>query len=133
MAETGVTGKLGENVIIGEFLKRGFDVYLPVVDKGVDCIIKGASGTFYEIQIKTRATERRGGNYFYVRNFQPRSNFFVVCYLASTNDAYILPSKVFAEQSSEAYSRRGVRRRLVLTEKKRRLLSHYRDNFEQFA
>lgn len=133
MAETDITGKLGENVIIGEFLKRGFDIYLPVVDKGVDCVVKGASGTFYEIQIKTRATEKRGGKYFYVNNFQPRPNFFILCYLAQTEEAYIMPSMIFDEHSSEAYSRRGARRRLVLTKKKRRLLSRYKDNFEQFV
>ena len=132
MAETSVKGKLGENMIIGEFLKGGFDVYLPVVDRGVDCVIKGAEGSFYEIQIKTRATEKRGGTYFYIRNFEPRDNYFVVCYMAWKDETYILPSKVFAEHSKDAYSRRGTRVRLVLNEKKQRLLSEYKDNYRQF-
>jgi hypothetical protein len=39
--ETQKTGKRGELTVIGELLKRGFDVYIPVVDtEGIDCIVK---------------------------------------------------------------------------------------------
>ena len=69
---------------------------------------------------------------FYVRNFEPRENYFIVCYMSWKDEAYILPSKVFAEHSREAYSRRGTRVRLVLTEKKQRLLTQYKDHFDQF-
>ena len=133
MAETSVTGKIGENIIIGEFLKLGLEVFLPVVDKGIDCVIRGQSGTFYTVQIKTRATEKRGGQYFYVRNFQSRPDFFIVLHMALTDETYILPSEVFAQNSREAHARRGTRRRLVLTNKKRKILSRYRDNYEQFT
>ena len=132
LAETSVTGKIGENVVIGEFLKRGLEVYLPVVDRGIDCVIRGRSGKFYKVQIKTRATKRRGGNYFYVRNFQPRTYPFIILHMVPTEETYILPSEVFEKHSREAYARRGTRRRLVLTNKKRKNLSRYRDNYEQF-
>jgi len=127
-----VKGKIGENIIIGEFLKWGFEVYLPVVDRGIDCVIRGSSGKFYTIQIKTRATEGKGRNYFYVHNFQPSTDFFIVLYSALTDETYVLPSEVFEKHSSEAYARRGTRRRLVLTDKKRRILSPYKDGYEQF-
>jgi len=127
-----VTGKIGENVIIGEFLKRDLEVYLPVVDRGIDCVIKGSSGRFYAVQIKTLATERRGGNYFYVNNFQPRSDFFIVLHMTQTDETYVLPSEVYEKHSREAYARRGTRRRLVLTDKKRKILNQYRNNYEQF-
>lgn len=95
-------------------------------------MIRGQSGKFYTVQIKTRATERRGGNYFYVRNFHPRTDFFIVLYMATTEETHILPSEIFAQHSRDVYARRGTRRRLALTNKKRKDLSFYRDNYEQF-
>jgi len=77
---TQTTGKEGEFKVIGELLKRGFDVYLPVVDTGTDCIVK-TKGGFKEIQIKTRAkVSGRGRFHFIVKEFTPRPNFYVICY-----------------------------------------------------
>lgn len=59
--ESAVKGKLGEYDMIGELLKRRFEVYLPVVDRGIDCVVKGESGKFYEIQIKTRIKPHKHG------------------------------------------------------------------------
>jgi len=60
--ESSVKGAIGEYIVIGEFLKLGFDVYLPVVDQGIDCIIRTDNGKFFEIQIKTRHTEKKQEN-----------------------------------------------------------------------
>lgn len=129
---TSVKGKIGENIVIGELLKRGLEVYLPVVDAGVDCVIRGNSGKFYTVQIKTRATEGRGRNIFDVRNFQPSPDFFIVIHSALTDETYVLPSEVFEQHSKDAYVQRGTKRRLVLTNKKRGLLSSHKDGYKQF-
>lgn len=70
---TQATGKEGELRVIGELLRRGFDIYLPLVDiGGVDCIIK-TDVDYKEIQIKTR--EKFSYKLLFdVKNFVPRDN-----------------------------------------------------------
>lgn len=71
---TQTIGKEGELRVIGELLRRGFDVYLPAVDVGgIDCIIKTPKG-YKEIQIKTRSEAKL--LLFDVKEFIPRDNFF---------------------------------------------------------
>lgn len=73
--ESSVKGAIGENIVIGEFLRRGFDVYRPIVDRGIDCIIRTVDGKFFEIQTKTRHTTERGKYWFQVRHLKVRPNF----------------------------------------------------------
>ena len=129
---TQTTGKEGEFKVIGELLKRGFDVYLPVVDTGIDCIIKTKSG-FKEIQIKTRS-KVSGGNsrlHFTVKEFTPRPNFYIVCYYThEPNTFWIIPSRVFKENSN--YLKKAKRFCLVLGEEDSRMrkkLQPYRNSF----
>lgn len=129
--DTQVTGAVGENIVIGEFLKRKFDVYLPVVDRGIDCIIRSEAGNYYEIQIKTRATVKRGKYVFDVGGFKVQDNFFIVCYQAELypNAFWIIPSKIFGEYG---YKREKYDVcRLVLNPKKQKILERYKNNFSQ--
>ena len=127
--ETQVKGALGENIVIGELLKRNLDVYLPIVDRGIDCIVRSRSGRCFEIQIKTRATLKRGKYIFDVKKFNPQDNFFIVCYQHLEETFWVFPSKVFKEY---AYERKKYGRyRLHMNPKKQRLLRQYRNNFNQ--
>lgn len=100
-------------------------MYLPVVDRGIDCIIR-SDGEFFEIQIKTRHTAHRGKYIFDVRHFEARPNFFIVCYQARLypNDLWIIPSKVFKEF---CYEKNDVCR-LVLNPKTQKALEKYKNN-----
>ncbi len=118
-------------MVIGELLKRGFDVYLPAVDiGGIDCIIKTEFG-YKEIQIKTR--EEAKILLFDVKEFTPRENFFIICYNLKEPDIFwVIPSKVFQEKSQ--HLKRFKRFRLILGDedsKMRRALHIYRNNFFQ--
>ena len=128
--ETSITGSISENVVIGEFLKRGFDVYLPVVDRGIDCIIS-SGGNYYEIQIKTRFTAKKGKHIFDVWNFTVRDNFFIVCYQAElySDVFWIIPSRMFSEYG---YQNKNNVYRLVLNPEKQKILEKYKNNFHQF-
>ncbi len=49
-------GKRIEYWIVGQMLKEGLDVYLPLVDDNtVDAVVKRPDGRFIEIQIKARS------------------------------------------------------------------------------
>lgn len=88
-------GKRWEFIIIGKLLEKGFSVYLPAVDTGIDCLVGSGDGNYKEIQIKYR--EDRG--VFSVRNFQPRKNYYIVCVLSTRyeDDLWVIPSGVFSK------------------------------------
>ena len=69
--ESGVKGKKGELIVIGELLTRGLQVYLPVVDSGIDCVVDVGGGNYKEVQIKYREDSHN----FRVRAFKPRDTF----------------------------------------------------------
>lgn len=51
-------GKRMEYYLIGQMLREGLDVYVPLVDDhGVDAVVKREDGSFIEIQIKARSSE----------------------------------------------------------------------------
>ena len=126
-----VKGVLAENIVIEEFLKRNLDVFRPVVDTGIDCVIRAETGQFYEVQIKARVTRKTGKYVFDVRNFKVKPNFFIVLYQMELHPKvyWIVPSEVFAK-----YCRpKGDVCRLVLNPKTQRALEYYRNNFDQFT
>lgn len=129
--ETQIKGAIGEYNVIGELLKQGFDVYLPVVDRGIDCILRLPHGEYCEIQIKTRATMKTGKYIFEVRDFESRDNFFIVCYQAvlHPNVLWVIPSKVFKQHAHER-AKYGTCR-LDLNPTRQKLLERYKNNFSQ--
>lgn len=88
-------GKQGELFIIGKILQKGHEVYLPVIDTGIDFLIDVGDGKYKEIQVKSRD----GDPTFSIKSFSPRDNFFVICYLRRRNedDIWIVPSRVFKQ------------------------------------
>ena len=129
--ETQRTGKEGELRVIGELLKRGFDIYVPLIDvRGIDCIIKTDVG-YKEIQIKTRELAKT--LLFDVKEFIPRDNFFIICYnIKEPETFWVIPSKIFKE-NAQVLKKYG-RLRLILGDedsKIRRKLHIYRNNFFQ--
>lgn len=131
---TQTTGKEGELRVIGELLKRGFEVYTPLVDiVGIDCVIRTDVG-YREIQVKTRESAKL--LLFDVKEFTPRDNFFIICYnIKEPETFWVIPSKVY-KQKGRIVNARGHRRiRLVLGDedsKMRRELHQCRNNFFQF-
>ncbi len=95
--DTGAKGKAGELLVIGELLQRGYKVYVPEVDTGIDCLVDVGGGDYKEIQVKYREDEP----IFNARKFSPRHNFYIACYLSSRwgRNIWIIPSKVFLARS----------------------------------
>ncbi len=91
--ESGVKGKQGELIVIGELLIKGWKVYSPLVDLGIDCLVDVGNGNYKEIQIKYR----EDNPVFTARSFRPRPNFYVICYLSTRhrNHFWVVPSQEF--------------------------------------
>jgi hypothetical protein len=101
--ESGVKGKQGELRVFGKLLEHGFSVYQPMVDTGIDCIIDVGNGNYKEIQIKSRTKTP----FFLVKKTPPRDNLFIICYLMSKPELWVIPSRVFLEEGSRARGRIG--------------------------
>lgn len=73
-------GKQAELLVFAELVGRGVDVYTPIVDKGIDGVIRRKDGTYAEVQIKATQAENQAG-YFNVPDFDDRcsEHFYVVC------------------------------------------------------
>jgi hypothetical protein len=103
------TGKRGEYLVLGELLRRGASVYVPVVDaEGIDAIIRRGDTDFIEVQVKTIATVKTP-RWFQITNLQERPNYCVVgvTLALSPPETWILPSQVFREMSSASRDIRG--------------------------
>ena len=58
--DTASFGKRQEYVVVAELLKRGFDVYMTLVDdQGIDCIVRLAKNNYLDIQIKARSNKAK--------------------------------------------------------------------------
>jgi hypothetical protein len=127
--ESGVKGKQGELRVIGMLLERGFSVYTPVVDTGLDCIIDSGNGNYKEVQIKSRTKIPL----FQVKKTTPRDSLFIICYLVSPPELWVVPSRVFFERGTSVKGRTGKHYVRVVIGKEGssnyEAFRQYRDNF----
>jgi len=121
-------GKIGEYKAIGELLKRTLDVYIPIVDvRGIDCLVRLQTGKFIEVQVKTRGSHKQGKENFDIKSFEPRDDYFIICYRGDLDTFWVLPSSIFKKHSSTI---KDGRLRLRLNAKKQEQLKQYENNWE---
>jgi len=92
-------GKRQEYVAVAELLRRGFDVYMTLVDdQQIDCVVRQEQNSqlrYLDVQIKARSNQcnLKDGGFFpamHIRN--PRPNFFFIFYSEHVNTYWIVPS-----------------------------------------
>ncbi|MCH7735986.1 MAG: hypothetical protein IH872_01150 [Chloroflexi bacterium] len=99
-----IAGERGELYVFGELLKRGAVSYVPLVDEGVDALVRTAEGAVIEIQVK--AAGSTGGKYprwFQMGHVIPRKNFLIIGVEFEKGDpkcAWIFPSIIFDKYAS---------------------------------
>ena len=98
-------GKRIEYWIIGNMLKEGLDVYIPMVDDfGVDAVIRKPNGTFIEIQIKARSKEVIFGDaalFAAISHKDIRKNYYFVFYSERMDCSWIMSSKEFVKEAAQ--------------------------------
>jgi len=107
-ATTQQKGKGAEFLVFSELVKRGADVYLPIIDVGIDAILRLKTGTYLEIQVKSTEVENQAG-YFNVSNLELKLNPFIVCVDMSEKkmerykkpEVWILPSTEFRKYATK--------------------------------
>jgi hypothetical protein len=72
-------GKQAELLVFSELLRRETDVYIPLVDQGVDAIILKKDRTTLKIQVKS-TKKKFSEKCFDVKNLNPlEKDFFIIC------------------------------------------------------
>jgi hypothetical protein len=102
-------GKQAEFLVFGELIRRGADLYLPVIDIGIDAVIRKKDGTCFLIQVKsTEAPAQVGWFTFWVLERYKGKNLFTVCVEMSKKppEIWVLPSEVFMEYANVSNSKK---------------------------
>lgn len=95
-------GKRIEYWIIGNMLKEGLDVYVPLVDDfGIDAIIRKDDGTIIEVQIKARSKHVVFGDaaLFSAITHDQRDNYYFIFYSERLDKTWIMSSDEFIAES----------------------------------
>ncbi len=94
-----IAGERGELFVFGELLKRGAISYVPLVDEGVDALVRTRDGAVIEIQVKSAVSDGgKSGRWFQIGHVEPRKNFMIIGVEFEKGDpkcAWIFPSSVF--------------------------------------
>ena len=98
-------GKRQEYIAIAELLKRGFDVYMPLVDdQHIDCIIRRDNNDYLDIQIKARSRDclpGDAGRFAAMEVPHPRKKYYFIFYSEQANCYWIFPSLKLIELASQ--------------------------------
>jgi hypothetical protein len=134
-------GKRQEFVAIAEMLRRGFDVYLTLVDdQQIDCVVrKEVSGEpiYLDIQIKARSKDcnpRNAGTFAALEVRKPRPNFFFIFYSEQADCYWVLPSTELINEANQNKSGKNAGKyRIVFTNLSRKTgLVTPRPRFEKY-
>ena len=100
--DTASFGKQQEYIAIAELLKRGHDVYMPLVDdQGIDCIIRRGDHDYIDLQIKAKSENCQPGNAGIIAPLKipnPRDNYFFLLYCEYIDTYWIFPSIYLADK-----------------------------------
>jgi hypothetical protein len=94
---SGSFGKRQEYVAVAELLKRGYDVYMTLVDdQQIDCVLRiefDSRPVYIDVQIKARSADaKQPGTFAAMPVRDPRPNFMFVFYSEATGAYWIMPS-----------------------------------------
>jgi hypothetical protein len=97
-------GKRIEFWIIGQMLKEGLDVYVPLVDDdAIDAVIRRADGTFVTVQIKARSRNCVPGDagLFAAIPHELRVDYWFVFYSERMDMTWIMTSEEFIKEAAQ--------------------------------
>lgn len=97
-------GKRIEYWIIGQMLKDGLDVYVPLVDdNAIDAVVRRSDGSFVEVQIKARSNTVGAGDaaLFAAIPHEPRENYWFIFYSERLAKMWIMSSEEFIASSNQ--------------------------------
>jgi hypothetical protein len=92
-------GKRQEFGAIAELLRRGYDVYVTLVDdQGIDCVVRQGPDRYFDVQIKARSLNVAKNNAAFfpqLKITEPRANYIFIFYAEAIGDRgtyWVIPS-----------------------------------------
>lgn len=130
-------GKRIEYWIIGNMLKEGLDVYIPMVDDdAIDAVIKRKDESFITVQIKARSKEVVFGNaaLFAAIPHEPRKNYWFIFYSERMHKMWIMTSDEFIKESRQNKTGKNKGKRSVKLNGKntKEMSEHCKPQFEKY-
>lgn len=94
---SGSFGKRQEYIAVAELLRRGFDVYMTLVDdQQIDCVVRievDGRPVYIDVQIKARSKDaRQPGTFAALEVRDPRQNFMFIFYSEGAHTYWVMPS-----------------------------------------
>lgn len=136
--ETRELGTYFEHLLISKLIKLKFEVYVPIIDKGIDFIARKAdngSPKYFEVQVKS--VRKRGGRLtISKKTFNPHKRLFLVFFYVKEPekeeyDAYIIPSTVVHSKfSSQIQKGQKIYRLDTNSKKKLKEIEYYKWNLD---
>lgn len=87
-----VKGIRGAMKVYDALLKIGLEVYVPLMYIRHDCVVRTASGTHIDIEIKSAYHTRT--KFPLGQKLKGRHDFFIILHYYDTDDSWVIPSKV---------------------------------------
>ena len=102
---SGSFGKRQEYIAVAELLRRGFDVYMTLVDdQQIDCVVRievHGHPVYIDVQIKARSdTAKQPGTFAALEVRNPRPNFMFVFYSEGAGTYWVMPSLELVKQAT---------------------------------
>lgn len=95
-------GKRIEFWMVGQMLKEGLDVYVPLVDdNAIDAVVRRRDGSFVEVQIKARSKDVAPGDaaLFAAIPHELRLNYWFIFYSERLDTKWIMTSEEFIAEA----------------------------------
>src|SRR6266446_6542675 len=107
-------GKRIEFWIIGQMMKEGLDVYVPLVDDmAIDAVFRRTDGSFIEVQIKARSKNiaMEDAALFSAMRHELRANYWFVFYSEWLHTMWIMSSQEFLDESVQNKTGKNIGKR----------------------
>lgn len=102
--------------MIGQMLKDGLDVYVPLVDDdAIDVVIRRPDHSFTTVQIKARSKNIKMGHgaLFAAIPHEIRDNYWFIFYSERMDQMWIMSSSEFVEEASQNRSGKHTGKRTI--------------------
>ncbi|MGC8493285.1 MAG: hypothetical protein ACP5SH_16275 [Syntrophobacteraceae bacterium] len=102
--------------IIGQMLKAGLDVYVPLVDDdAIDAVVRRPDGTFTTVQIKARLKDVQFGAaaLFAAIPHELRENYWFIFYSERMDAMWIMSSEEFIKEAVQNKNGQNIGKRAI--------------------
>ncbi|WP_425805575.1 hypothetical protein ACHOLT_02540 [Desulfitobacterium sp. Sab5] len=100
-------GKAAEHIVISELLKNEYIPFIPLLDRGVDIVVKSKRNeVYYEIQVKSNNSPETNNQKWFVFSggLQVRDNLIYVLVDMVEGEIWVIPSCIIKEYGNQCKS-----------------------------